>query len=87
MRTGVRVARLFFSFHKSNFRVEAFLHLLNTSLICLSFVAICSVMRIWFESFLCQIRRAHLQKLLSDENAKHEKELNAMGKSFYKKRI
>ncbi|KAK2548790.1 hypothetical protein P5673_030933 [Acropora cervicornis] len=36
---------------------------------------------------LVKIRRAHLQKLLSDENAKHEKELNAMGKSFYKKRI
>ena len=44
-------------------------------------------MRIWFQTFFCQIRRAHLQKLLSGENAKQEKELNGMGKSFYQKRI
>lgn len=36
---------------------------------------------------LVKIRRARLQKLLSDENAKLENDLNAMGKSFYKKRI
>ena len=76
--------RLIFSFLKSNF--GAFLHLLNSSLISLCFVAICRNENLILVILLPD-SRAHLQKLLSDENAKHEKELNAMGKSFCKKRI
>ncbi|XP_068729859.1 cilia- and flagella-associated protein 141-like [Montipora capricornis] len=36
---------------------------------------------------LMKIRRTQLQKLILDENRNYEKELNALGKSFYKKRI
>ena len=37
--------------------------------------------------YFLQVRRAQLQKLLSEENMQYEKELNAMGKAFYKKRL
>lgn len=41
-----------------------------------------------FRLFICfQVRRAQLRKLFLEENTKYEKELNAIGKAFYKKRI
>ncbi|KAL9967033.1 hypothetical protein ACROYT_G025189 [Oculina patagonica] len=38
------------------------------------------------EEFI-KVRRAQLRKLLTEENMQYEKELNAIGKAFYKKRI
>lgn len=53
-----------------------------------------SMFLIWFQYFtlhfvslLLQIRRAQLRKLLTEENTQYEKELNAIGKALYQKRI